>query len=199
MSRLGFIAAGVLLACCACGGSETAHGGSGVVTPHGIGPLRIDVSTRSAVVAFAGKPEVATTGRTRWGPPWRVSNFRALAYGCTRDFGVGSGLGLDVGPDWSCRTVYYINARTHRLSAFSTDSPAFETTKGISPGMAQNDADRLARTTPHGYWHAIGERAPGGNLVLPILCRRKVSGRCSGKVEVFMLESRHHPIGLTFT
>jgi len=128
-----------------------------------------------------------------------VSKFRTLAYGCSRTRGVGVGLGLDVPRYWVCRTVYYINAKTQRLAAFATDSSAFDTTQGVSPGMGQNEADRLAHTTPGGPWNAIGEGSPNASLILPLSCLRRVSGLCRGKVEAFMLESRHHPIGLTFT
>jgi hypothetical protein len=157
-----------------------------------IGSLRIDVSTRAAIVAFAGTPDVTVTGKSSW---QGVPRFHALAYGCSRT----SAPGLDRLGHWSCRTVYYVNSRTARLVAFFTESPGFRTADGIRPGMAQNAADRLEHEIPQGPWFAIGEASPAANLVLPSSCHRVVSGRCSGKVEAFMLESNHHSIGLLFT
>ena len=65
--------------------------------------------------------------------------------------------------------------------------------------MAQDAADRREHQTPQGPWNAIGEWSRNADLILPSSCRRVESGRCSGKVLAFMLESRHHPIGLLFT
>lgn len=189
MTRAVALSAVVLLAGC---GSGTAHGGSGVVTAGGrIGPPRIDVSTRAAIVAFAGKPDVAVTGKSSWPG---VPQYHALAYGCSR---TKTG-GLDRLENRSCRTVYYVNAHTARLAAFYTTSPGFRTPDGIRPGMAQSVADRIAHQTPQGPWAAISEKG-SDEFILPSKCHLVKSGRCSGKVWASMLESRHHPIGLTFT
>jgi hypothetical protein len=177
------------LAASACGGSShPIHGGSGVVTAGRIGSLQIDVSTQAAVVAFAGKPDATETSQLSWP---HVPSYRALGYRC------GGGMGL-AGTD-HCQTVYYLNMRTHRLAAFSTGSRAFHTATGIFPGMRQNAADRREHQTPHGAWNAIGESSPSADLVLPSTCAGVKNGRCSGAVEDFLLESRHHPIGFLFT
>ena len=192
MTRLAALAAVILLAVSACGGSGSTHGGSGVVTAGGhVGSLQIDVSTRFAVVAFAGTPDVSVTGKSSWP---RVPKYHALGYYCSRTRKVG----LDRLANWSCRTVYYVNARTARLVAFYTASSGFRTTNGIRPGMTQNAADRRAHQTPQGPWYAIYESG-SDDFILPSSCGRVVAGRCSGRVLAFMLESRHHPIGLTFT
>ncbi len=187
MTRLAALAAVVVLTACACGGSRSStHGGSGVVTAGRIGSLRVDVSTRADIVRFAGRPDVDVVDHTGWPG---VPSYRALGYGCAQ----GDRAGTDTGPRSGhrfCRTVYYVNARTHRLAAFTTDSPDFRTADGVQPGMTQNAADRREHQTPHGPWNAIGESSPGANLVLPSY---------DGKVEDFQLESRHHPIGLNFT
>jgi hypothetical protein len=194
VTRFAALAAVVLLACSACGGSgSAAHGGSGVVTAGRVGPLRVDVSTRAAIVAFAGKPDVTVTSRTPWPG---VPRYRALAYSCSHT----SRLADEDLPDHQfCRTIYYVNSRTRRLAAFYTYSPAFCTTNGIRPGMAQNAADRRKHQTPQGPWNAIGGTSSSANLILPSSCHRVTSGRCAGKVVAFMLESRHHPVGLLFT
>jgi hypothetical protein len=182
MTRLAALAAVVLLASSACGGSGSTHGGSGVVTPGGrIGSLQIDASTRAAIEAFAGKPDVEKTGKTSWPD---VPSYRLLGYDCTGT---------------TCQTVYYLNSRTNRLAAFETNSPAFQTTAGIKSQMDQNTADRLAHQTPQGPRNAIGWKSPKATLILPSTCLTVTSGGCSGKVAYFMLESEKHPIGLTFT
>ena len=188
MTRLAALAAVVLVFGSACGGSNASiHGGSGVVTAGRIGTLRIDVSNRADIVRFAGRPKVDVVDHTSWPG---VPKYRALGYSCEDGDIDGN---TDTGPRSGhlfCRTVYYVNSRTHHLVAFVTDSPDFRTTNGIRPGMAQKAADRREHQTPHGPWNAIGESSSGANLLLPSYL---------GKVEEFMLESRHHPIGLSFT
>jgi len=56
--------------------------------------------------------------------------------------------------------------------------------------MAQKAADSREHQTPHGPWKAIGEASSTADLILPSYL---------WKIVAFMLESRHHPIGLTFT
>jgi len=183
------VAAFLLLAASGCGGS--ARGGSGLVTADGqVGSLQIDLSKAANIVAFAGKPDIVTTGKTSWPG---VPRYRALAYGCPH--------GMSLPRVDSCQTVYYVNVRTRRLTAFETRSPAFHTWGGVRPGMDQNTADRIVHETPQGPWNAIGEggAANADDLIMPSTCRRVVSGRCRGKVQAFMLESRTNPIGLLFT
>jgi hypothetical protein len=80
VTRLAALAAIVLLVGSACGGNRSAGaGGSGVVTAGRIGSLRIDVSTRAAIVAFAGKPAKKVVGRTKWPG---IPKYLALAYQC---------------------------------------------------------------------------------------------------------------------
>jgi hypothetical protein len=184
--RLAALAAVVLLTASACGNSA-AHGGSGVVTAGDIGLLRIDISTRADVVAFAGKPDVTSPGKTPWPG---VPRYLALAYGCPGP----SMPGLE-----ACQSVYYVNTKTHRLVAFYTHSPHFHTASGIQPGMDQNAADRIAHDTPQGPLDALYESSPSDIFILTSSCRRVTADRCSGKVTAFMLESYHHGIGLTAT
>ena len=191
MTRLAALAVAVLLVGSACGGAKLVHGGSGVVTPDGrIGPLQIDVSTRADVLAFAGRDGAALiVGKTQWPG---VPEYHALGYGCPLE----TGPGFFATPK-GCRTVYYINARTHRLAAFSTRSPEFHTTTGIQPGMEQHAADRREHQTPQGPWNAIYESGRD-DFIIPASCDLR-NPRCHAKVAFFMLESRKHPIGLTFT
>ena len=168
------------------------HGGSGIVAAGRVGSLQIDVSTSNAILAFAGAPNVSTSGKTLWPG---VPKYRALGYDCSNTTGE-HGPVVDLP---GCRTVYYVNLQTGRLAAFSTRSQNFHTTNGITPGMNQSAADRLEQQTPHGPWNGIGETSPAANLILPSTCHRMGNGPCRGKVDSFMLESRHHPIGLLFT
>jgi hypothetical protein len=185
MTRFAALAVVSLLASSACGGGGSAHGGSGVVTVDGrVGSLQIDDSTQAAIEKFAGKPDITKTSHTAWPG---VPKYLLLGYGCS-------------GPKHKyCQTVYYVNSRTNRLAALETNSPGFRTTTGIQPGMDQNDADRRAHMTPQGPWNALGWRSPKATLILPSTCLAVTAGQCSGKVAYFMLESRHNPIGITFT
>jgi len=189
MTRLAVLAAVVLLAGSACGGAQLAStGGRGIVTTSGrVGSLQIDVSDWDAIVAFAGEPDEQWT--TRGGPG--LPQYTGLGYGCDHQ---GPTLvpphGNKVGMFLGCETSYFVDRRTDRLVAFQTYSPDFRTTNGVRPGMAQGTADRLEHQTPHGPWNAIGESSRREYLILP---------SSAGSVFYLMLESRHHPIGLTFT
>jgi len=184
MPRLAALAAVVLLATSACGSGST-KGGSGVVTAGRIGSLRIDVSTRRAIVAFAGKPDFAASGAAYLPPGLNEAWFHVVAYGCppmVARKGVES-------VSWSsgCETAYYVNDQTARLAAFYTKSPDFHTTNGIEPGTEQNVADSLEHQTPHGAWGGLGVSSKSARLILPSF---------NGKVRSFILESNDNPIGL---
>lgn len=89
----------------------------------GIGPLRMDVSTAAAVVAFAGRPAVERRG--------------ALGY----DF--RSGRGWRLAPNSpACRTVFWIVARTGKLGDFYTADPKYEL-DGIRVGTDSATAERV--------------------------------------------------------
>jgi hypothetical protein len=185
--RLAVLAAVVLLGASGCG-SDSPHGGGVLVTGAGrIGSLQIDVSDWDAIVAFAGEPDTQLTTRGWPGLPL----YHALGYGCDhKGPTLDSPSGNTVTTFLGCETTYFVNAATDRLVAFQTYSADFRTSNGIRPGTAQSTADRLEHQTPRGPWNAIGETSRGAYLILPSM---------TGNVFSLMLESRHHPIGLTFT
>lgn len=101
-----------------------------------IGPLHIDRSTRAAVVAFAGRPEAETRGRYANDPP-----YDALGYGCAAHSATTKG-GSPL-----CRTVFYVNAHTGRLSLFWTQDPRFTSLLGVHVGTSAAAAERATRRT----------------------------------------------------
>src|SRR4051794_33116110 len=74
-----------------------------IVTAGGrIGPLHIDQSDRTAVIAFAGKPDSEVRGR--YAAPY--TPFDALGYGCAGK------PATDRGGDPLCESVFYLDVAT---------------------------------------------------------------------------------------
>src|SRR5690348_15417310 len=70
-----------------------------------IGKLRVGLSTAADIRRAAGAPSFA-------GEAEGYSPYHALGYSCQR-----RGPGFDLGGD-RCRTVYFVDRRTHRLAGF---------------------------------------------------------------------------------
>lgn len=104
-----------------------------------IGPLRVDVSERAAVVAFAGTPDEAATGIAVGG----YAPYRALGYECRPKPGVFTWQLVRGGP--SCRTVFFLDRRAGKLEIFFTSSPDYSDGHGVRVGMAQAEAERRLR------------------------------------------------------
>src|SRR5436190_9267332 len=106
-----------------------------VLTPTGrIGPLRMDMSTRADVIAFAGRPDAERPGRYSGAAP-----YRALGYDCSkkRDYG------WPISRKTWCKTVFFVNERTRRLGNFYTESSRFSERHGVRIGMPTAKAERL--------------------------------------------------------
>jgi hypothetical protein len=101
-----------------------------------IGPLRVGVSDRAAVIAFAGQPDAERRGRE---PPH--APYVALGYDCAKRPG-RRGLPL-VSGDPACRTVYWLDARSNTLETFYTVSDRFVEKHGVRVGMPTAEARRL--------------------------------------------------------
>jgi hypothetical protein len=104
-----------------------------VVTRDGlIGTVRLRGSTQSDVIAAVGTPDATGTGQMAANYP----AFKALGYDCTTSPSDGRDpivlQPTTHGP--YCKTIYYINATTNTLGAFSTTSDAFATESGTSVG-----------------------------------------------------------------
>lgn len=98
-----------------------------------IGPLQIDHSDRSAVVAFAGQPEAEETATYAGGPP-----FDALGYGC-RD--ATPLTGREIGGR-QCHTAFYISSQTNAVVTFFTTARGYSV-HGVHIGTRTETAERL--------------------------------------------------------
>lgn len=117
--------------------------GSLVGVSGGVGSLRVDVSDRRAVVAFAGRPDAERRGRSP-AAPFRSAQYDALGYGCSRKAGPDTfPLVRRGGP--ACRTVFFIDARSGRLGTFYTIEPHYRMSRGVRVGMPTAEAERLLR------------------------------------------------------
>ena len=111
-----------------------------------IGPLRVDVSERRAVVAFAGRPDAERRGRSP-AAPFRSAPYDALGYRCS------GGADRDAFPLVSggpvCRTVFFIDSRSGRLGTFYTSDPHYRESSGVRVGMPTAEAERLLHHRLH--------------------------------------------------
>jgi hypothetical protein len=121
MAFVGLVVAG-------CGGRSAAAPPSVVVTPSGtIGPLRIDVSGRANVIAFAGRPALERRSRYMTFPP-----YDALGYGCKGQRFAEA-----------CRTVFYLDTRSGKLVILTTEERRFVAMHGIHVGTPTATVERL--------------------------------------------------------
>ena len=163
---------GVLLLVTACSGTS-ARPGSIHVTPNGrIGPLRIGLSRRQQVIAFAGRPSAETRGRY-----FDYAPFDALGYDCP-----GHAATNDGGQP-ACNTVYYLLARTGQLVLLFTRDPRYAY-RGVHPGTATTVAENTFHTGPDTGCYtgfAFGKDAPkAGTLVMEVFVRSSLSAGFPG-------------------
>ena len=130
-----------------------AHGGSGRVTLGGqVGFLHLDRSTEADVISLAGHPDATATGNFRAIP--RDPNYYAIGYVCQEHLGRWL---FRVDRFDYCRTVFFINTWTHRLTAFFSSSRRYSF-RGASPGMS------TAKAARHIHRHALIGCIPGFGL-----------------------------------
>lgn len=160
-----------------------------------IGRLRIDVSTREDVIAFAGTPEAE--GENSASAP--LLGWDALGYSCGKADPRGAFLApLGGGPPYLfCRTVYYLSAETGRLATFATNERRFRTTTGIDVGMRTAAASRRAKRPAYaGCTQSITLQTPQAHLAMAIsgahtAMRGHQLFAIGGRVAEFVLESRN--------
>jgi hypothetical protein len=164
-----------------------------VVTGDGrIGALRIDRSTRAAVVSAAGRPDAERVGVVDGS-----RRYRALGYGCSnKESDVTWPLHAH-GP--YCHTVFFLDLRAGTVRTFFTTSPRYREEHGVRIGMPTATAERLLHRRvvvgceENAYLgrggvsltvaFAGGHRARDGHLV-------------GGRVYAFALTSRTHDLGV---
>lgn len=132
-TRAGLAAAFVaLLSAC---GTSTSHAASHNqirVTAIGrIGPLRINRSSRAAVIAFAGRPTSETRGDVHAGSP----GVDALFYGCRAPKG-------DLDPVAGCTAIFWIDRRSGKLAVFRTTDSRYVGPDGVHVGTRTATAER---------------------------------------------------------
>jgi hypothetical protein len=122
-----------------------------------IGPLHVDRSNRSAVVAFAGKPDAVVAGRAPGYFP-----YRALGYDCARRLNGGVQLARHAPV---CRTAFFFDRRSGNLETFYTSSPEYTEGHGVRIGMRQAEVERLLRQRlVFGCTAALHFESPTGSL-----------------------------------
>jgi len=170
-----------------------------------VGRLQLDSSTQADVIAFAGQPDAAATGSFITGIP-RYANFFAMGYFCQGSERVSTS---PVGNSDYCSTVFYINRKTKRLTAFYTSSRRYSI-DGAFPGMSSGRAQRRIHQIPisgcqQGF--GLGSRTTHASLLAAVVggraSLRRVHGRTldelfGGRLVSLSLESNGHPVGLLF-
>jgi len=170
------------------GTSGSALGQQVHVSPGGrIGALQIDKSTRADVIAFAGQPGAETRGLYA-----NYAPFDALGYGC-RDLAATSQSGAP-----ECKTVYYLTARTGRLSLLFTRDPRYAY-RGVHPGTLGSVAQRdLGTHAGVGCYtgFAFGKGSPGaGTLVMELFTRSSRTGYPGGQAPTTPTALRNSRVG----
>jgi hypothetical protein len=128
----------ILISSSGCGSARAPVGSTIVVSAAGrVGALRVDQSTRAAVVALAGKPDAERHGRA----PGGYAPYDALGYGCAGNKSSNGAPLTAGGPD--CQTVFFINSKTGALATFFTSAPTYSESHGLRIGMPSGSAERL--------------------------------------------------------
>jgi hypothetical protein len=157
-----------------------------VVTADGrVGPLHLDASDRSDVIAFAGHPE--SERRERYGdyPP-----FDALGYGCA-----GKRV-TDAAGTPRCKTIFYLDARSDRLAILYSEDPRFIAAHGIHVGTPTAVAERLTHErVVSGCFDGLSFTTKSGFLVLWFyggkdIVRRRLPHLVGGHVGLLVVHSR---------
>jgi|GEM_PF-2893254 len=174
----------------AAGSAASAAVGTTITAAGYVGPLQIDQSDRSAVLAFAGPPEAEETPTYAGGPP-----FDALGYGCKATALTGREIA-----GRECHSAFYISSLTNALVTFFTTAHGYRDSHGIRVGTRTRTAERLLHKTLVGGCETnfyIKTRSAlltiadlGGQSRPPGL---RVTG---GHIYAFVLHSPNHDLGL---
>lgn len=161
-----------------------------------LGPLRMDVSKRAAVIAFAGPPDAERRGRSMAAAA-PSALYDGLGYRCGRTTDPDAFPVVGDGP--LCRTVFFIDARSGRLGAFYTDDPRYRESHGVRIGMRTTKAERLLHRRLHvGCETAIYLRSGRATLTVAFTggVVRRDGTVAGGHVDAFMLHGLRHDPGV---
>jgi hypothetical protein len=200
LAALGLLLIATVCILGAAGPSRAAPGGTATTVTAGgrIGPVTLDRSDRSAIVDFAGEPEVDGVNTGAYpGSGWEALGYRCGPKNTRPPLVATAGAG---GP--FCRTVYYLNSETGRLGTFFTSMPGFRDAHGVFVGTRTAKAARregakalggclqgIAIRSPSAFFHLIitgGHTHARGNQLV-------VSG---GRIGALVLHSRRNDVGV---
>jgi hypothetical protein len=185
----------VALTATACSTHHAANGHTLGVSGR-VGRLRVDVSKRGSVVAFAGHPTVERRGRSLAGPS-PSARYDGLGYSCGRGTDANSFPVVGHGP--LCRTVFFIDARSGRLGAVYTDDLGYRESHGVRIGTPTAEAERLLHRRLHvGCETAIYLKSGRATLTVAFSGgRAQPDGTVvGGHVVAFMLHGLRHDPGI---
>ena len=165
-----------------------------------VGPLRVDVSHRRDVIAFAGRPDAERRGRS---PVWpRGGRYDALGYGCggRPKSPLSYAFPLVHGGPW-CSAVFLIETRSGRLGLFYTTDSRYRESHGVRVGMATAVAERLLRRRLHEGCEAnIYLLGPKASLTIVFNGKAMVTHRnrtvSGGHVYALVVHGNHHDLGV---
>jgi hypothetical protein len=171
----------VLIALCCCVPASAAVGGNVITVGGRIGPLQIDKSSRTDVIAYAGKPDAEVKERVLGFP-----NYDALGYECSPNESVDA---LSMGNNGPfCRTIYIVDVPSKKLEDFFTSDSRFREARGVRIGTAASVAERLLRTKiDRNCLTVLKVESPTANL------RINFTG---GRADAFALHSPRRTSGL---
>jgi hypothetical protein len=133
------------------------------LTSDSVGPLTINRSDRAQVIAFAGQPTSEFRGVLYHG--LRLPRVDALYYGCHYPAANHSR-----SAEGTCKTIFWLDARTGKLADFWTRDPRYTTAGGVGVGTSTAAAERATHRRAEigcgGAALPLGNRITYSNLVL---------------------------------
>ena len=174
-------------------------GGQGTITVNGqVGHLQFGTSTASDVAAQAGTPDQTAQGN--FNPGGGDPNVQALGYNCSIDEAAG---GDTFTPQSSttrlyCSTVYYINADTGTLEAFSTTSSNFSTSNGTRVGLPGSVAEQREQQQAGGGCLSGITTGQSDAATVFLAVNTETGDPAIGPVTSIEAESNQNQVGLFF-
>jgi hypothetical protein len=171
----------LLLLVASCVPASAAVGGNVLTVGGRIGPLQIDKSGRTDVIAYAGKPDAEIKERVLGFPA-----YDALGYECsTKEAADNLSMGND-GP--FCRTIFIVEVSSHKLEDFFTSDARYREARGVRIGTPAAIAQRLLHARiDHGCLSVL--KVDGGAALLRV-------NFTAGKADAFALHSPNRTSGL---